>query len=80
MYELKMPQWGMNMTEGDISKWLKREGERVEKNEPIVEIETAKTVDTFNSPVSGVVAKLIVQEGDTVPIQDVIALIDVQGG
>lgn len=80
MYELKMPQWGMNMTEGDITKWLKREGERVEKNEPIVEIETAKAVDTFNSPVAGIVTKLLVQEGDTVPIQDVIALIHVQGG
>lgn len=77
MYELKMPQWGMNMTEGDIGKWHKREGERVEKDEPLLDIETAKAVNTLNSPVAGVVSKLLAQEGETVPIQGVIALIQV---
>lgn len=76
MFEVKMPQWGMEMTEGTIVKWYKREGESVEKGEALAEIEMAKSVGTFNSPVAGVVTKLIAQVDDTIPVQGVMALID----
>ena len=79
MFELKMPQWGMEMTEGTILKWYKGEGERVEKGEALCEIEMAKSVGTFDSPVSGVINKLIAQVEDTVPVQGVMALIDTGG-
>lgn len=76
VYEIKMPQWGMNMTEGTILKWFKQEGERIEKDEPLVEIEIAKAVNTLESPVAGTIARLVAQVDDTVPVQGLIALID----
>ena len=76
MFEVRMPQWGMNMTEGTVTQWLKKEGERVEKGEPLVEIEIAKAIDTLPSPVSGVVTKLVASVNDTVPVQGLIAVIE----
>ena len=76
MFEVKMPQWGMNMTEGTIVQWLKQEGERVQAGEPLVEIEIAKSVNTLEAPVSGVVKQLVAAANDTIPIQGVIALIE----
>ena len=76
MIEVKMPQWGMNMTEGTIVKWFKQEGDRVEKGEPLAEIEIAKAVNSLESPVAGVIAKLVAQEGETVHVQHVIAIIN----
>ena len=76
MTEIRMPQWGMNMTEGTILQWFKKEGERVEKGEPLVEIEIAKAVNTLESPVAGVVRRLAANVEDTIPVQGVIAIID----
>jgi pyruvate dehydrogenase E2 component (dihydrolipoamide acetyltransferase) len=76
VYELKMPQWGMNMTEGDIVRWLKNEGDYVQKDEPIVEIESAKAVSEHNSPVAGRLAKILARDGDTVAVYEVIAMIE----
>lgn len=76
MFEVKMPQWGMEMTEGTIVKWYKGEGERVEKGEALAEIEMAKSIGTFDSPVAGIVIKLIAQVDDTVPVQGLMAVID----
>jgi pyruvate/2-oxoglutarate dehydrogenase complex dihydrolipoamide acyltransferase (E2) component len=76
MFEVKMPQWGMSMTEGTIVKWFKQAGDRIEEGEPLAEIETAKTVNTLDSPVSGVVTKLVANLADTIPAQGVIAIIE----
>ena len=76
MFELKMPQWGMNMTEGTITKWLKGPGEPVAKGEPLVEIETAKAIATLESPVDGIVTKLVANVQDTIQVQEVIAIIE----
>jgi len=70
-----MPQWGMNMAEGTIVQWYKQPGERVEKGEPLVEIETAKALSTLESPVTGVVTKLVANANDTIPVQGIIAII-----
>ena len=76
MIEVKMPQWGMNMTEGTILKWFKQPGERVEKGEPLAEIEIAKAVNTLESPVSGVVKQLVANVEETIPVQGIVAIID----
>lgn len=76
MFEVRMPQWGMGMTEGTIVKWFKQPGERIERGEPLAEIEIAKAVSTLESPVAGVVTQLMANVDDTIPVQGVIAIID----
>ena len=66
----------MNMTEGTILKWFKQPGERVEKGEPLAEIEIAKAVNTLESPVSGVVKQLVANVEETIPVQGIVAIID----
>ena len=75
MVEIKMPQWGMNMTEGYIVAWLKAVGDVVEAGEPLVEIEAAKANNTVDSPVSGILSAILVAAEETVPVQTVIATI-----
>ena len=76
MTEVKIPQFGMGITEVQLLRWLKAEGERVEEDEPLLEIETAKTTTEVPSPASGVVARLLAGEGDTVEVYSVVAHID----
>lgn len=68
MPELIMPNVGEGVTEGTVTKWLKREGDDVALDEPVVEIETDKAVAEIPSPFAGRLAKILVPEGDTVPI------------
>src|SRR5439155_1502807 len=63
-----MPQLGETVIEGTITKWLKREGERIERDEPLFEISTDKVDTEVPSPVSGTVSKVLVAEGETVPV------------
>jgi pyruvate/2-oxoglutarate dehydrogenase complex dihydrolipoamide acyltransferase (E2) component len=74
--ELTMPMLGEVMEEGTIACWLVEEGQSVDKGEMILEIETDKSVFEIESPASGVVSKLLVPEGDTVPINTPLALIE----
>ncbi|MEX0684169.1 MAG: dihydrolipoamide acetyltransferase family protein [Dehalococcoidia bacterium] len=67
-YTLKLPEVGETVTEGTIEKWLKQPGDEIQKYEPIVEINTDKVNVELPSPVSGTVAEILVQEGETVPI------------
>lgn len=73
-----MPKFGMTMTEGTISRWLKKEGDFVTQNEPIVEIETQKIVNSVDSPVTGVLEKIMFAEGKTAQISMVIAVINTE--
>jgi pyruvate dehydrogenase E2 component (dihydrolipoamide acetyltransferase) len=75
MFELKMPQWGMNMTEGTILQWYKKEGDAIAAGDPLAEIEIAKAINTLESPVSGTLSKIIAAVNDTIPVQGLIALI-----
>ena len=70
-----MPKNGMDMTEGTLVRWLKEEGDRVEKDEPIVEIETDKVTMEAESPVSGILLKKLYADGDVVPVLTEIAYI-----
>jgi 2-oxoisovalerate dehydrogenase E2 component (dihydrolipoyl transacylase) len=68
MQLLAMPNVGEGVTEGTVTRWLKQEGDRVALDEPVVEVETDKAVVEIPSPYEGVLARIIVPEGETVPI------------
>src|SRR5271168_2778113 len=74
-----MPQMGESIFEGTITKWLKKPGERVERDEPLFEISTDKVDAEIPAPAAGVLKEIKVNEGQTVPIQTVVAVIDAAG-
>jgi pyruvate dehydrogenase E2 component (dihydrolipoamide acetyltransferase) len=74
-----MPKWGLTMKEGKVARWLKGEGDPVEAGEPLFEVETDKITNSVEAPASGVLAKIIVPEGDVAPIQAVLAVIAAPG-
>ena len=74
-----MPKLGLTMTEGSIEKWLKQEGDRVEKGEPLVEIITEKLNFQYEAPASGVLRKILHQEGETIPVSTPIAILAEEG-
>src|SRR5919198_414806 len=76
-YELKLPKLGESVTEGTLGKWLKKPGDKVEKYELLVEVQTDKVSTEIPSPVSGTLKDVKVQEGETVPNNTVIAVLDV---
>ena len=73
---LKMPKWAMGLEEGTIVQWLKAEGDSVTKGEFIVEIETAKATQEVEAPVSGILTKILLAEGETAEVRADIALIE----
>ena len=77
--KIELPQVGESVTEGIIGKWLKQVGDRVEKYDPLVEVVTDKVSMEMPSPASGVLSRIFVQEGQTVPMGTVIADIEVEG-
>ncbi len=74
-----MPQMGESVAEGTITKWLKKVGERVERDEPLFEISTDKVDAEIPSPAAGVLAKILVEESQTVEVNTVVAVIDGEG-
>src|SRR5258707_73672 len=73
--EVLMPQMGESITEGTITKWLKKVGDNVQRDEPIFEISTDKVDAEIPSPVAGVLSEIKVPEGSTVQINTVVAVI-----
>src|ERR1019366_5224288 len=71
-----MPQMGESIFEGTITKWLKKPGDKIERDEPLFEISTDKVDAEIPAPVAGVLKEIKVNEGQTVPIQTVVAVID----
>jgi len=69
--DVLMPQMGESITEGTVSKWLKKVGDAVQRDEPLFEISTDKVDAEIPSPNAGILAEIKVQEGQTVPIQTV---------
>src|SRR5580658_6179302 len=77
--DVVMPQMGESIFEGTITKWLKKPGDKVERDEPLFEISTDKVDAEIPSPSAGVLKEIRVNEGQTVPIQTVVAVIDGAG-
>src|SRR6202165_5604294 len=75
-----MPRMGESIVEGTLTKWLKKPGDRVERDEPLFEISTDKVDTEIPSPAAGTLGELLVQEGQTVGINTVVARIDEGGG
>ncbi|OLC54320.1 MAG: hypothetical protein AUH85_12045 [Chloroflexi bacterium 13_1_40CM_4_68_4] len=76
-FELRLPKLGESVTEGTLGKWLKKSGDKVEKYELLVEVQTDKVSTEIPSPVSGTLKEIKVQEGETVPNNSVIATLEV---
>jgi pyruvate dehydrogenase E2 component (dihydrolipoamide acetyltransferase) len=75
-----MPQMGESIFEGTITKWLKKAGDKIERDEPLFEISTDKVDAEIPSPSAGVLKEIKVGEGQTVPIQTVVAIIEASDG
>jgi len=75
-----MPQMGESITEGTLSRWMKKVGDEVKRDEPIFEISTDKVDAEIPAPSAGVLAEIAVQEGQTVPVQTVVAVIETEQG
>ena len=78
-YELKMPQLGLTMEEGTVSKWIKKEGDAVKVGDVIVEITTDKLTNEVVSETEGVMLKIVAQEGDDIPVMGTLAWIGQPG-
>jgi pyruvate dehydrogenase E2 component (dihydrolipoamide acetyltransferase) len=77
--DVVMPQMGESIFEGTITKWLKKAGDKVERDEPLFEISTDKVDAEIPAPSAGVLKEIKVAEGQTVPVQTVVAVIDSNG-
>jgi pyruvate/2-oxoglutarate dehydrogenase complex dihydrolipoamide acyltransferase (E2) component len=74
-YEFKLPDLGEGLTEGEVARWLVSEGQDVAEDDPLVEIQTDKTTVEIPSPAAGKVAKILVGEGEVVPVGTVLVVI-----
>lgn len=74
-----LPQWGMNMEDGTLTKWLVNEGDEIAEGQPLVEVETAKINSELESPASGVVSHIMAAEGSLVKVGELVAVIGEPG-
>src|ERR1700758_4814958 len=77
--DVVMPQMGESIFEGTITKWLKKPGDKIERDEPLFEISTDKVDAEIPAPSAGVLKEIKVPEGKTFPIQTLVAVIDAEG-
>src|SRR5579863_4683020 len=80
MIDVVMPQMGESIVEGTLTKWLKKAGEHVERDEPLFEISTDKVDTEIPAPAAGVLKEVLVEEGKTVAISTVVGRIDESAG
>jgi pyruvate/2-oxoglutarate dehydrogenase complex dihydrolipoamide acyltransferase (E2) component len=74
--EVLLPQWGMGMSEGTISVWLKAVGDTVTEDEPLADVDAEKVQETLESPASGTLVEILVPEGETVEVRTPVAVIE----
>jgi pyruvate/2-oxoglutarate dehydrogenase complex dihydrolipoamide acyltransferase (E2) component len=74
-YEFKLPDLGEGLTEGEVARWLVAEGQEVAEDDPLVEIQTDKTTVEIPSPAAGRVTRILVREGEVVPVGSVLVVI-----
>jgi len=77
--DVVMPQMGESIAEGTVSRWIKKVGDKVERDEPLLEISTDKVDAEIPSPAAGTLTEILVQEGQTVPVNSVVARIAAEG-
>jgi pyruvate dehydrogenase E2 component (dihydrolipoyllysine-residue acetyltransferase) len=73
--EIVLPQWSMGMADGTVVRWLKHEGDPVKEGEPLAEVEAAKVTSEVEAEVAGVLVRILVAEGETVPVRTPLCLI-----
>src|SRR5947209_9659059 len=78
--DVVMPQMGESIAEGTVVKWLKKPGDKVERDEPLLEISTDKVDAEIPAPAAGTLTEILAQEGQTVTVNSVIARIAAEGG
>ncbi|HEX5830082.1 MAG TPA: 2-oxoglutarate dehydrogenase, E2 component, dihydrolipoamide succinyltransferase [Gemmatimonadaceae bacterium] len=78
--DVVMPQMGESIAEGTLSRWLKKVGDEVKRDEPMFEISTDKVDAEIPAPASGVLAEILVPEGQTVPVQTLVARLETEKG
>jgi pyruvate dehydrogenase E2 component (dihydrolipoamide acetyltransferase) len=78
-YEFKLPDLGEGLTEGEIARWLVAEGQEIAEDDPLVEIATDKTTVEIPSPAGGTVSRILVPEGEVVPVGTVLVVIGADG-
>ena len=78
--DVLMPQMGESIAEGTLSKWLKKLGDQVKRDEPLFEISTDKVDAEIPAPAAGTLAEIKVQEGQTVPVQTLVAVLETEQG
>ena len=78
-YEFRLPDLGEGLTEAEIARWLVSEGEHVQEDQPLVEVQTDKTTVEIPSPRDGTVLKVLVGEGDVAPVGAVLVVIGEEG-
>src|SRR5919108_4786120 len=78
--DVLMPQMGESIAEGTLSKWLKKVGDEVKRDEPLFEISTDKVDAEIPAPAAGTLAEIKVQEGQTVPVQTLVAVLETEAG
>lgn len=74
--EVLLPQWGMGMSEGTITTWLKAVGDTVAEDDALAEVEAEKVEETLESPAAGTLTEIVVPEGETVEVRAVVAYIE----
>ena len=79
-YEFKLPDLGEGLTEGEIARWLVSEGQEIAEDDPLVEVQTDKTTVEIPSPAAGKVARILVEEGQVVPVGTVLVVIGEASG
>lgn len=75
IHAVTMPKWGIEMTEGTLGQWTVRVGQRVERGEPLLDVETEKIVNTVESPASGVLRRIVADTGEVKPVGALIAVL-----
>jgi pyruvate/2-oxoglutarate dehydrogenase complex dihydrolipoamide acyltransferase (E2) component len=78
-YEFKLPDLGEGLTEGEVARWLVAEGQELAEDDPLVEIQTDKTTVEIVSPAAGTVSRILVAEGEVVPVGTVLVVIGADG-
>ena len=76
--EVLLPQWGMGMSEGTITAWHKSVGDSVVEDEALAEVEAEKVEETLESPATGTLVEILVEEGASVEVRTILAVIETE--